>query len=130
MGQQQYFSRISPAGQAHSAVTENQQAATWPSFGWASYSNVCGVVTPSTAKVFNHKDGSGTLVCVRHEWALQPGLVVFEGYPDLKDGKMKLDGENVVEFPKLPEIQQVTLRVLRWEGQDKRMIIKEAERLH
>ncbi len=91
---------------------------------------VRGIVMSSTAKVFNRKDGSGKLVCVRHELALQPGLVVFEEYPDLKDGKVKLDGENVVEFPKLPEMQQVTLRVLRWEERDKRMIIKEAERLH
>ena len=36
--------------------------------------------------------------------------------PDLKDGKVKLDDENVVEFPNLPEMQQVTLEVLRWEN--------------
>jgi hypothetical protein len=35
-----------------------------------------------------------------------------------------------VEFPKLPELQQVTLKVLRWEERDKRMVIKEAERLN
>ena len=40
---------------------------------------------------------------------------------------MKLDGDNVVEFPKLPELQQVTLKVLRWEERDKRLIIKEAQ---
>jgi hypothetical protein len=27
-----------------------------------------------------------------------------------KDGQVKLDGENVVTFPKLPEFQQVTLK--------------------
>ncbi len=59
------------------------------------------------------------------------GLIGFwEAFHDLKDGKVKLDGENVVEFPKLREMQQVTLMVLRWEERDKRMIIKEAERLH
>jgi len=45
----------------------------------------------------------------------------------LKDGKVKLDGDNVVEFHKLPEMQQVTLKVLRWEERDKRLIIKEAQ---
>ncbi|MGP8199679.1 MAG: hypothetical protein ACLQU4_09280 [Limisphaerales bacterium] len=34
---------------------------------------------------------------------------------------------NVVAFPKLPEFQQVTLKVLRWIEQDKRLVIKEAE---
>jgi hypothetical protein len=87
---------------------------------------VRGVVMSSTAKVFNRKDGSGKVVCVRHEIALQPGMAVFEEYPDLKDGKVKLDGDKVVEFPKLPEMQQVTLKVLRWEEKDKRFIIKEA----
>ena len=30
-------------------------------------------------------------------------------------------------FPKLPEFQQVTLKVLRWEERDKRLVIKEAQ---
>ena len=40
---------------------------------------------------------------------------------------MKLDGENVVVYPKLPEFQQVTLKVLRWEERDKRLLVKDAE---
>lgn len=88
---------------------------------------VRGVDMSSTAKVFNRKDGSGKVVCVRHELALQPGLAVFEEYPELKDGKVKLDGDNVIEFHKLPEFQQVTLKVLRWAERDKRLIIKEAQ---
>ena len=88
---------------------------------------VRGVVMSSTAKVFNRKDGSGKVVCVRHEIALQPGMAVFEEYPELKDGKVKLDGDKVVEFPKLPEFQQITLKVLRWEERDKRLVIKEAQ---
>lgn len=91
---------------------------------------VRGIVMSSTAKAFNRKDGSGKVICVRHELALQPGLAVYEQYPELKDGKVKLDGDNVIEFPKLPEMQQVTLKVLRWEEKDKRFIIKEAERLN
>ncbi|MEO7300834.1 MAG: hypothetical protein ABI042_19890 [Verrucomicrobiota bacterium] len=62
-----------------------------------------------------------------HELALQPGLAVFEEYPEQKDGKVKLDGDNVVEFPKLPEFQQITLKAIRWEERDKRLVIKEAQ---
>jgi hypothetical protein len=54
-------------------------------------------------------------------------MAVFEEYPDLKDGKVKLDGDIVVEFHKLPEMQQVTLKVLRWEERDKRLVVKEAQ---
>jgi hypothetical protein len=31
--------------------------------------------------------------------------------------------ENVVTFPKLQEFQQVTLKVLRWEERDKRLVV-------
>ena len=88
---------------------------------------VRGVVMSSTASVFNRKDGSGKVICVRHEIALQPGLAVFEEYPELKDGKVKLDGDKVMDFPKLPEFQQVTLKVLRWQERDKRLVIREAQ---
>jgi hypothetical protein len=88
---------------------------------------VRGMVMSSTAKVFNRKDGSGKLVCVQHEIALQPGLAVWEEYHDPKDGKVKLDGDKVVEFPKLQEMQQITLKVLRFEERDKRLVIKDAQ---
>jgi len=45
----------------------------------------------------------------------------------LSVAKLRLDGENVIEFPKLPEFQPVTLKVLRWEEKDKRFVIKDAE---
>jgi hypothetical protein len=70
---------------------------------------------------------SGRVACERHEFGLQPGMAVWEEYHDPKDGKVKLDGENVIEFPRLPEMQQVTLKVLRWEERDKRLVIKEAQ---
>jgi hypothetical protein len=86
---------------------------------------VRGVVVSSSARVFNRKDGTGKVVRIRHELALQPGLAVFEEYPDLNAGKVKLDGDKVVEFPRLPNMQQVTLKVLRWEERDKQLVIKE-----
>jgi hypothetical protein len=81
----------------------------------------------STAKAHKRKDGTRVFVIARHELALQPGLAVWKVFHDPKDGKVKLDGENVVAFPKLAEFQQVTLKVLRWEERDKRLVIKDAE---
>lgn len=88
---------------------------------------VRGVVMSSMANVFNRKDGTGKVVCVRHEIALQPGMAVLEEYPELSDGRVKLDGDTVTEYPKLPELKPVTLKVLRWAERDKRLIIKEAQ---
>ena len=88
---------------------------------------VRGVVMSSVAKVLKRKDGTGVFVIVRNEIALQPGLATWEAFHDPKDGKVKLDGENVIEFPKLPDFQQVTLKVLRWEEKDKRFVFKDAE---
>ena len=88
---------------------------------------VRGVVMSSTAKAHKRKDGTGVFVIVRHELALQPGLALWEEFHDPKDGKVKLDGENVVTFPKLPDFQQVMAKVLRWEERDKRLVIKEGE---
>ena len=88
---------------------------------------VRGIVMSSVAKALKRKDGTGMFVIVRNEIALQPGLALWEAFHDPKDGKVKLDGENVIEFPKLPDFQQVTLKVLRWEEKDKRFVIKDAE---
>ena len=88
---------------------------------------VRGVVMSSTAKAHKRKDGTGVFVIARHELALQPGLAVWEAFHDPKDGKVKLEGESVVTFPKLPEFQQVTLKVVRWEERDKHLVIKDAE---
>lgn len=88
---------------------------------------VRGIAMSSSAKLLKRKDGTGVFVIGRHEIALQPGLAVWESFHDPKDGEVKLDGENVIEYPKLPEFQQVTLKVLRWEEKDKRFIIREAE---
>jgi len=88
---------------------------------------VRGIVMSSVAKALKRKDGTGVFVIVRNEIALQPGLATWEAFHDPKDGKVKLDGENVTQFPKLPDFQQVTLKVLRWEEKDKRFVIKDAE---
>jgi hypothetical protein len=68
---------------------------------------------------------SGTTQKAIPEWHQKASE--WEAFHDPKDGKVKLDGENVTQFPKLPDFQQVTLKVLRWEEKDKRFVIKDAE---
>jgi hypothetical protein len=63
---------------------------------------------------FGQQDGSEPQPCSRI-------------FTQTRRDKVKLDGENVVAFPKLPEFQQITLKVLHWEEQDKRLLMKEAE---
>jgi len=35
----------------------------------------------------------------------------WEAFHDPMDGSVKRDGKNIIEFPKLPEFQQMTLKV-------------------
>lgn len=51
---------------------------------------------------------------LEHEIALQPGMVVWTRYLDpATDKGLKLEGEIVVEFPRLREFQTVNLKALR-----------------
>ena len=75
---------------------------------------VQGVVVCNRAKAFKRKDGTGTSVVVEREIALQPGLAIWALYFDPKtDPRVRVEGDNVVEFPKLKEFQQVTIRATR-----------------
>ena len=75
---------------------------------------VVGVVVSNRAKAFQRKDGSGVSVVIEHEIALQPGVAVWQRYFDpKKDTGLRLEGENVVEFPKLKEFQPVTIKAAR-----------------
>jgi len=61
--------------------------------------------------MFNRKNASGKVVCTRHELPLQPRMALFKEYEDPKGGDGKLERDTVIEFHKLPEFQQVTLKV-------------------
>jgi hypothetical protein len=43
--------------------------------------------------------------------AAPPGLAKWEVFHDPKDGEVRLEVENVLGFPKLPEFGQATLKV-------------------
>ena len=75
---------------------------------------VRGVVVSNRAKAFKRKDGTGTSVAVEYEIALQPGVATWVRYFEpAKDNSVRLEGEEVVEYPKLKEFQQVTIRATR-----------------
>jgi hypothetical protein len=88
---------------------------------------VRGVVISNRAFAFRRKDGSGMGIKVQHEVALQPGLAVWERYFDPRtDKEVKFDGDKVLEFPQLPEFQQITLRADRFKVADDKFVITQA----
>jgi hypothetical protein len=74
---------------------------------------VQGIIVSNRAKAFQRKDGSGISVVVEHEIALQPGVAIWQRYFDpKKDSFVKVEGETVVDFPKLKEFQPVKVRAI------------------
>jgi hypothetical protein len=93
---------------------------------------VRGVVVSNRAKAFKRKDGSGTSIAVEYEIALQPGVAVWVRYFDpAKDNSVRVEGDQVVEFPKLKEFQQVTIRAtkVRSDEHTGQLVIKAGELL-
>ncbi len=75
---------------------------------------VAGVIVSHRARLFHRKDGSGISVLVEHEIATQPGVALWQRYLDpKKDAGLKVEGDNVLEYPNLKEFQPVTIKVTR-----------------
>jgi len=88
------------------------------------------VVISNSARIFKRKDGSGIGVIVRTEVALQPGLATYERFFDpAKDTEVKVQGEDVISFPKLKEFSSVLLRVEKYRVFDDRLVVTAAERI-
>jgi len=84
-----------------------------------------GVVISNRAFAFQRKDGSGTVVKVQCEIALQPGVAVWERYFDpSSDTAVKVDGEEVTAFPTLREFSPVEIRVDRFRLDGDHLVIK------
>ena len=93
---------------------------------------VVGIVVSNRAKAFKRKDGTGTSVAVEHEIALQPGVAIWLRYFEpAKDNSVRVEGDLVVEFPKLKEFQQVTIRAtkVRSDEHTGQLVIKVGELL-
>jgi hypothetical protein len=89
---------------------------------------VRGVVISNRVDAFKRKDGSGLVIKVTHEIALQPGVVIWERYFDPKKDfdVVRLDGDKVTTYPSLPEFQVVTLRAERFKSDGDKFIISSA----
>lgn len=89
---------------------------------------VRGVVISNRVDAFKRKDGSGLVIKVTHEIALQPGVVIWERYFDPKKDfdVVRLDGDKVTTFPSLPEFQPVTLRAERFKSDGEKFVISGA----
>ncbi len=91
---------------------------------------VRGIVVSNRAKALARKDGSGLSVVVEHEIALQPGVAVWSRYLDPKNEPgLKVEGETVLEYPKLKEFQTIQLKVhrLRTDEHTGQVTIRHAE---
>jgi hypothetical protein len=85
---------------------------------------------PASVRLARRKDGSGVAVRVITEIALQPGVAAYERYFDAaKDTEVQVLGEQVVSFPKLPDLTALTLRIERYRVYDEKLVITEAERV-
>lgn len=85
---------------------------------------VRGVVISNHAVAFRRKDGSGIIVKVEHEISLQPGMAIWERYFDPRESpEVKCDGENVVDFPRLPEFQSIVLRAEKFKMNGEKFIV-------
>jgi hypothetical protein len=91
---------------------------------------VKGVVISTAARLFKRKDGSGVGVRVITELALQPGVATYERFYDpAKDTEVKVQGEQIVSFPKLADFTSLTLRVEKYRVYDDKLIITAAEKV-
>lgn len=80
----------------------------------------------TAASLFSRKDGS-KLVKVVHEIAIEPGVLKLERIFDAKASEVKVEGENILEFPKLPHYEPIALRVLGHRIFREELIITKAE---
>lgn len=91
---------------------------------------VQGVVISNAARLFKRKDGSGIGVRVITELALQPGVATYERFFDpAKDTEVKVQGEQIVSFPKLADFSSLTLRVEKYRIFDEKLVITAAEKV-
>lgn len=93
---------------------------------------VQGVVISNSARLFKRKDGTGVGVRVITELALQPGVATYERFFDpTKDVEaVKVQGEEIVSFPKFADFSSLVLRVERYRVFDDKLVITAAEKLN
>ena len=87
-------------------ITKN----TLPSMSSKSGIYINGVVISNEARTITLKDGS-TRVSVKHELALDPGLIVLDRFIDPNTtNEVKLVGDEVKDFPTLKKFEPIIVR--------------------
>ena len=72
---------------------------------------VNGIVISNDARKVNLKDGT-TRVSVKHELALDPGLISLDRFIDPKmNNEVKLVGDEIQGYPKLTKFEPIIVRV-------------------
>ena len=65
------------------------------------------------------------------EIAIQPGPVEYSQFFDVgKDPSIKVNGDEVVGYPRLLEMKPVLLKVNGWKANDKKLVVTRAEIVH
>lgn len=82
---------------------------------------VKGVVVSARARYMKSKNGKEDSVVVSHEIATQPGIVTWDRYHSV--GEVKLQGETVLEFPRVADFQQVVLHVEKYRIFNEKLIV-------
>ena len=82
-----------------------------PAIGSKTGIYVNGVVISNDARTIKLKDGT-TRVSVKHEIALDPGLIVLDRFMDPKTtSEVKVVGDEVKDFPQLKKFEPIIVRV-------------------
>lgn len=69
-----------------------------------------GVVISNDATKITKKDGN-PLVIVKHELAVEPGVVVLQQFIDPKEvSTVKIDGDRVVDYPKFAMYKPIMVK--------------------
>ena len=81
-----------------------------PALGSKSGIYISGVVISNEARTIKLKDGS-TRVSVKHELALDPGLIVLDRFIDPNTtNEVKVVGDEVKDFPMLKKFEPIMVR--------------------
>ena len=89
-----------------------------------------GDVISNSAKIVKMKD-STTRVSVKHEIALEPGILVLDQLLDpFNDNRVKIDGDEVKSFPTLEKFQSILVRTNRIKEFNNQMSASDWEIVH
>ena len=82
-----------------------------PAIGSKTGIYISGIVISNDARTIKLKDGT-TRVSVKHELALDPGLITLDRFIDPKTtNEVKVVGDEVKDFPQLKKFESIIVRV-------------------